>query len=63
MYEINTYIIYRQCIVSLSTIVGLIVGIDREICGFHKKRTWINSSVIESIEKPAMHLLVQIYQC
>ena len=27
------------------------VGIDKEICGFRKKRTWINLSVIVSAKK------------
>ena len=29
----------------------LIVGIDKEICGFCKKCTWINCSVIVSVKK------------
>ena len=46
--------------VSLST-VYLIVGIDKEIYGFHKKRTWINSIVIVSAKKLEINLLVQLY--
>ena len=29
----------------------MVVGIDKEICGFHKKSTWINRSVIVSAKK------------
>ena len=41
----------------------LIVGIDKEIYGFHKKRTRINSIVIVSAKKLKINLLVQLYQC
>ena len=52
----------KSCIaITLSTVV-LIVGIDKEMYGFHKKYTWINSSVIVSAKKLAIHLLVHLYQ-
>ena len=62
VYTVYTFIV-ALFIININTLSLVLnsIGIDKEMYGFCKKHTWINSIVIVSAKKLEINLLVQLH--